>query len=130
MSKLVPTYAEFIARFPVFQSLQQPTVEAEISLSARTLSKLKWGDFFSDGIILDAAHSLSINNAAQGNLQGGQQLAAGPIVSSSGAGISVSFANPDQDAGSKTDSWYVKTVYGQQFLRLRDTVIPCGTLST
>lgn len=125
----VPTYADFIECYPVFASLSQTVIEKWLSVSGRLLDADAWGDFYSDAVMLDTAHTLSINQMTGAALNGGQQAATGPISSSSAAGISVSFASPDQIAGSKSDSWYNKTAYGQQFLRLRNIIIPAACLT-
>jgi hypothetical protein len=129
MPTTVPTYAEFVAQYPEFATLQQAVVESRLSLSSRILSKRAWGDFFSDAIGLDTAHNLAIQAAAGATPTGGFQGAVGPVSSVSAAGISTSFNTPSVDVANKSDSWYMKTSYGQQFLLLRDQVIPMGVMS-
>jgi len=129
MSKVAPTYAEFIAQYPAFASVAQPTVATALNLSTRLLSTTAWGDFYSDAVGLDAAHNLVLADAANKSIQGAAQGAVGPVNSVSAAGISTSFSTPSLDGKSKSDNWYMKTVYGQQFLRLRDTVITPGCMA-
>ena len=128
MSNIAPTHDEFIAAFPAFSPLTDEQVETALSFSSRLFSDSAWGDFYSDAVGLDAAHNLAIQGMAGSSPGGAFQAAVGPVTSVSAAGVSTSFASPDMIAGSKADSWYSKTVYGQMFLRLRDNVIPMGTM--
>lgn len=128
MPKTAPTYAEFIAAYPAFANTPQPQIEQQLNLSARLLEVKAWGDFYSDAVGLDAAHNLSLALMMNAGQQGAGQAAVGPVNSVSVAGISTSFATPSLDTKSKADNWYMKTGYGQMFLRLRDNVIPMGMM--
>lgn len=128
MARTAPTYDEFVALYPAFASTVQPRIESFLSMSSRLLDEASWGDFFSDAVGLDAAHSLALALGAEKGPQAALQGATGPISSVSAAGISTSFNTMSSDGKSKSDNWYSKTVYGQQFLRLRDTVIPPGVM--
>lgn len=130
MSIAPPTYAEFIARFPTFATVAEATVQVILDESAAFLSTSSWGKWYPQGVMYDTAHNLSIEQVLGSSINGGQQAAAGPITSSSGAGISASFESPVYAGASASDSWYMKTAYGQRFLRLRNTVIPSAVLST
>ena len=128
MSTVIPTTSDFIVLYPAFAAVSAGQISAQLSLSSRLLSKDAWGDFYSDAIGLDTAHNLAI--AQQTNVgSGALQMAAGPISSVSVAGISTSFATMNVDGKSKSDLWYSKTAFGQQFLRLRDTVMPMGVMT-
>ena len=130
MSTTAPTYAAFILQYPEFASATIKTqVEAELALSTRLLDSGAWGDFYSDGIGLDAAHSLAARGVGVGGGGTGVQGATGLVSSVSGAGISVSFAVPTPEMKNKSDIWYSKTNYGQQFMLLRDRVIGLAVLS-
>lgn len=127
MSTLPPTSADFTAAYPQFDTYVG--LEAQLALSVRLLSVDAWGDFYSDGVMLDCAHNLFLNNlAATGN--GPLELAAGPISSVSGGGVSVSFNSPAVDTKRSADSWYQKTSYGQQFLRLRNAVVSLADIAS
>jgi hypothetical protein len=125
-----PLYADFIASFPVFASVDESLITFQLSLSTRLLSKSAWGDFYSDGVLLDTAHNLSIQQVSSTSLLGGFQAAAGPLSSTSAAGMSSSFATPDLNGKGASGEWYAKTIYGQQFLRLRNTVCSLGILAS
>ena len=129
MATTAPTYAEFIATYTGLASVPQAQVESQLSLSSRLLDTTAWGDFYSDAVGLDAAHNLTLMQQMASGLQGAGQAAVGPVTSVSVAGISTSFATPSLNTKSKADNWYMKTGYGQMFLRLRDTVIPPGFMA-
>ena len=129
MSNVAPTYDEFIEEFPAFAAMDEVRITSALSLSALFLSDSAWGSFYSDAVGLDAAHNLALLDTAKKNPSAAFQGAAGPVSSVSAAGVSTSFNSADVKAGSKADSWYSKTVYGQLFLRLRDNAIPPGSMA-
>lgn len=129
MSNTAPTYAEFIASFPAFQAESLTAlVNSQLAISVSLLDESAWGEFFSDAVSLDAAHNLAMGQIASSSPSAAVQGAAGPLVSTSGGGVSVSFAAPTWNSKSQSENWYMKTVYGQQFLRLRSTCIAPGCM--
>lgn len=130
MSKIALTYDEFIAIYPEFISIGQPIVENYLSLASRRIDVGAWGDFYSDAVGLDTAHSLAIKAVGGDKPTGGLQGAIGAISGVSAAGISTSFATVTPDAKHKSDVWYMKTAYGLEFLSLRDRVIPLGVMAS
>lgn len=129
MADTAPTYAEFVAAYPEFAGVSTPAVQRQLDLSARLLDEGVWGDYYSDGVGLDAAHNLFLAQAASASPQGALQGAMGPVSSVSAAGVSTSFATPTPEGKGHSADWYVKTVYGQQFLRLRRVVVPLGVMA-
>ncbi len=111
MSKIAPTYSEFIAIYPAFVDMAQPLIESALSLSSRLLDSVAWGDFYSDAVGLDVAHSLSLSALSLSDPLGAFQGAVGPVNSVSAAGVSTSFTGPDIVAGGKSDQWYSKNVF-------------------
>ena len=130
MSREAPTYAEFIATFPAFAAIDEPVINFQLGLFSKLLSVGSWDMFFSDGVGLISAHNMAMANLISSNPLGAFQGAAGPVSSVSAAGVSTSFSAPDMIAGSKSDSWYSKTVYGQQYLMLRDMVMGLGVMAS
>lgn len=128
MSLIAPTKEEFVVTFPAFSSLSDDVIEAALDFSSRFLNSETWGDFYSDAVGLDVAHTLSLDALVGSSPLGALQAAAGPVSSVSAAGVSTSFGTPDAIQGSKADSWYNKTVYGQRFLRLRDNIMAHGAM--
>lgn len=129
MSTIAPTYNDFIASFPQLATADEAMVTYQLSLSARMLSQGAWGEFYSDAIGFDTAHNVSIQQIASTSLLGGFQAASGPLTSASAAGMSSSFTTPDLSSKSASEQWYMKTTYGQQFLRLRNAVCPLAKLA-
>lgn len=128
MSNVAPTYSDFLAAYPAFNvSAYAAAGPLQLDLSTRLLSQSAWGDFYSDGVMLDCAHNLVMEGvAASANGRGSMQAAAGPISSVSVAGTNTSFNTVTSDGKSNSRDWYQKTSYGQKFLRLRDAVVPMG----
>lgn len=129
MPTTAPTYADFIVAFPAFVTTAQAAIERQLSLSTRLLDPEIWADFYSDAVGLDAAHNLVLDLQSAQGPQGAAQAAVGPVTSVSAAGISTSFATLSPAGKSASQDWYQKTGYGQQFLRLRQVVIPMGGMA-
>lgn len=130
MPPLTPSAAAFVDRFPVFSSVAYLSIDAQLALSAMLLDSTAWGDFWEEAVFLDTAHEISIEQSASAaGVQGGLSMAGGPISSVSAAGVSVSMGTPMQSAKGASVEWYIKTIYGQKFLRLRASVLSPGFLS-
>ncbi len=128
MASAVPTYEEFVTVYPVFLEVAEGIVQEHLDESALLLNAAAWGDFYGRAVSLDAAHNLAMTQQTGSSINSAIQAAAGPISGTSGAGVSVSFSAPPWTGKSSAD-WYNRTVFGQQFLRLRGVVIPAGGLS-
>lgn len=124
-----PTYAQFIARCPAFSSLDEAVIQAAIDDSAALLSLSAWGDYYERAVCLDAAHYLALRNTADASIDGAFQGTGGAVASVSGAGLSTSFATPTAGMAVGSVQWYNKTIYGQEFLRLRGSVISMAVIS-
>ena len=131
MSNIAPAWSDVTAVYPMFiGKTYQTSGPLQLAVSTRLLAQGPWGDFWSDAIMLDCAHNLLLNTLAQqANGMGAVQLAAGPISSTSVAGTSTSFNTATSNNKSNVRDWYLKTTFGQQFLRLQDVVIPIGFTS-
>jgi hypothetical protein len=127
MARIAPTADEFLVVYRQFSGEPySDLVQDQLDLSARLLSVDAWEDFYSNAVALDAAHNLTMLKIASKNGLDGAQ---GPISSVSAGGISTSFSTvaPDGKLGSR--DWYMKTTFGQQFLRLRNAVIAPGCMA-
>lgn len=130
MSNVAPTTEQFLQAYPQFQSYTAPQLEAQLAMSCALLPKSIWDELYSEGVMLDTAHNLFLDNLAQSqNGMGALQATVGPVNSVSAAGVSTGFSTPQNLSGSASTEWYNKTVYGQKFLRLRNLVAPLGLLS-
>jgi hypothetical protein len=123
-----PSGEDFVERFPVFTASDSDMVDQALADSADLLDESAWGDNWTLAVMLDAAHTLVLEEMASASVLAGMSGASGPVQSVSAAGVSTSFAG--MPAGSRPSSrdWYNKTIYGQRFLRLRDATIPPGDL--
>ena len=126
MPTTAPSITDFLEAFPQFGNVDGGLVQSALDFSARLLSASAWGEFYSDAVMLDAAHNLFFDSQlANGKVNSAAQLAVGTISSVSAAGMSTSFNSVGSSGkNSHADDWYNKTVYGQKFLRLRQSVIP------
>lgn len=131
MSKQAPTYAEFIVQYPILipPVVSEVDAQRQLDFATRLLCEAAWHDWYSDGILLVAAHNLSMWLKTQSAVDGGMQAASGTVASVSGAGLSISFADIESIEGSKADAWYNRTAYGQQYLHLKSIVISSACLS-
>ncbi len=131
MSRQAPTYQDFVIKFPIFTPpmVSEESVLQHLNFAERLLCESAWGDFYSDGILLVAAHNLSMWLKTQLAPDGGFQAAVGSVNSSSGAGLSISFDSIESIEGSKSDAWYNRTAYGQEYLYLKSIVVPSASLS-
>jgi hypothetical protein len=131
MSATAPTYNEFIELCPEFEtpSISRARIEMQIALSSITFSKGAWGEFYSQAVVLDAAHTLAISAMAGKTPTGSIQAAVGPITGAGAAGVNTSFATAAPEFKSKAGMWYSKTSYGQQLLLLQSRIICPGELS-
>lgn len=128
MSRTAPTAEVFLTAYPEFSAVDGGMVTMELSTSSRMLDLGIWADFYSDAVMLDCAHNLTLRGleASVPGGTGSMQATGGPLTSSSAAGISMSFAQPTMNENRRGEDWYLKTTYGQRFLRLRSTCVPLG----
>jgi hypothetical protein len=129
MAYTTPTYSDFITRFCQFADVAQESVTAQLALSIQLLDGATWDEWYAEAVMLDAAHNLFLDQQASATGQGASAGTAGPVTSVSGAGLSIGFASPSWNDKSKSENWYMKTIYGQKLLRLWEVVIPAATLS-
>lgn len=130
MSAITPTIEQFLDEYPEFSDTRTATVESRLAQSIKLLEPGVWDDFYAEAVMLDAAHNLAMKAvASQPGGMGSLQGAAGPLTSVSVGGISTSFATPEWDGKSRSENWYMKTSYGQEFLRLRASVVAPGCLA-
>lgn len=127
MSSSIPLYSDFIQRFPALATMPGAFVQSFITKAVAVLDSSVWGDLYSEGVLLEAAHNAVLEyQTQQKGLDGAIQMAGGPINSVSVAGVSVGLDSIAGQAKGFSQSWYSRTVYGQEFLRLRNLVSPAG----
>jgi hypothetical protein len=113
-----PTYAEFIARFPIFDNQitwPQEMVEAVIVEATNNIDT-SWREVdYKPAIMYQTAHILSIDSAAEG-----QEPSVGPQTFLSGesfAGMSMSYSQVQGGTLGSSEIWG-STSYGRRYLDL------------
>jgi hypothetical protein len=122
------TPTEFIIMFPAFMSTNLNTIQKWLDFNARLLDVASWDTFLQDAIGLTTAHELSIALQAASSPLAAFQGGAGIVTSISAAGVSTSFSGYDT-GNSRSDQWYGKTIYGQQYLQIRDRMMSLGVMA-
>jgi hypothetical protein len=118
MAYEAPTYAEFIARFPIFDDTTkwpQAMVEAVIVEATNNIDTSWVEADYKPAIMYQTAHILSIENAAAGS-----DPVVGPqtyLASESFAGMSMSYAKVEGGTLSSSEAWG-STSYGRRYLDL------------
>lgn len=113
-----PTYAEFIARFPIFDNvLKWPQAMVELVIVEATNNiDTSWVETdYKNAIMYQTAHILSIDNAAEG-----QEPSVGPQTFMSGesfAGMSMSYSQVQGGTLGSSEIWG-STSYGRRYLDL------------
>lgn len=132
MPREIPTYDDFIAKYPIFTppAVSQEDIQEQLDFSTRLLSASAWHDWLSDAILLLTAHEISMNLLPNSDIGGGLQGARGNVSSASGAGLSVSFESMTPTSGDTSDNWYNRSTYGQKYIRLRSLVVAGFNLTT
>jgi len=121
------TLEEFIVAFPAFATTDETTIQWWLDFNTRLLDSGAWDTYYSDAIGFTTAHELSLALQAASSPLGAFKGAVGVVSSVSAAGVSTSFSG--LDTTSRSDFWYSKTIYGQQYLRLRDITMAPGVMA-
>lgn len=119
MAYTVPTYADFIARFPIFDNvaLYPQTVVELLLIEASNAIDTTWIETdYAPAIMYLAAHMLALDNSMEGD----EVAIGGPtaISSESFAGMSVSYSKSAAPAGSAEASSFGTTSYGRRYYNL------------
>lgn len=122
--------SEFKEFFPEFDNPKFPDnrIKLHLRLAAELVSKDKWGETYSYGVSLIAAHRLSLSQSAalsDGSVNVNSDLIA---TSKNVGGVSVSYASPLATTSTAGDAYWNSTPYGRQFLALRD-IFGIGVIS-
>lgn len=113
-----PTYAEFIARFPIFDNQikwPQSLVEAVLVEATNNIDTSWFEQDYKPAIMYQTAHILSIDNAEEG-----QDPQVGPqtfLSSESFAGMSMSYQQVQGGTLGSSEIWG-STSYGRRYLDL------------
>lgn len=112
------TPADFKIRYPEFDSVLDARVQFMLDDAALEVSEARWGTLNEKGVMLLAAHLLSIDqdNNDSDDDSGGE----GNLASKSIGDVSYSFSKATSESSS--DDWYLSTSYGSEYLRLKKRV--------
>lgn len=117
------TVAEFRIRFPEFaDDVEYPDARIQLFLDDAAncymgTDENRWCNKYNYAQCYLAAHLLTVATGAEA---GDTSVKSGPVSSKSAGGVSVSRAVVAKDR-SDQDDFYMGTVYGQQFLNIRNT---------
>jgi hypothetical protein len=114
-----PTYADFIARFPIFNNVAlypQAVVEALIVEATNNIDNSWIEEDYKPAIQYLTAHMLALDNSSEGSeVQIGGLT---NIAAESFAGMSVSYKTADSPPGSAAGSSFGSTSYGRRYWAL------------
>ncbi|MBD2364533.1 DUF4054 domain-containing protein [Anabaena minutissima FACHB-250] len=105
------TPSQFLANYDEFQSLDEPKIQAVINEAATFCPIEVWGSRHNQAVSLVTAHTLAMRWLQVG------AIAANAVQNAKG-----------RDASNRmdSDSWLTGTVWGQQFLQLRQSLSVSG----
>ena len=106
---------EFYIRYPEFKEVDPLTVGFFIVDAKAELSSSVWGELYKRGLLALVAHLLELQRLRVENGGAPNQT----VASESAGALSVSYGGA---ALSPEDEVYNSTVYGQEYLRLRELV--------
>jgi hypothetical protein len=104
-----------------FDEVEDDTINVYISLAEPLISERKFGKLYQQALAYLAAHRMKMLGLGTETVIGGTLGSTYGIASVSEGGVSVSFNNSQTDVSA--DSEYSMTVYGKQYLTLRNRVI-------
>jgi len=110
----------FLVRFPEFAAVDEARIQLFLDEALLEIRESEWGDFYYKGLNLFTAHLLTLANQTS-LAAGGASGSFGPIASRKVDDVSIAFA-----AGALSSSgnatWLNSTPYGQELLRLINTI--------
>ncbi|WP_019997259.1 DUF4054 domain-containing protein [Aureimonas ureilytica] len=123
MAFTVPTYSDFMTRYPVFAPISEPLVQAVLDEAAGTVGapdRTRWleGDY-APAIMLLTAHTLIVDGALSGGATSSVGQYAGPITKERVGEVEVTYgAQGSGSGGAASGDGLASTVYGQRYLAL------------
>lgn len=122
--------AAFQSLFPAFAAVDPVVIQNALTFWTNWFNVGAWGENFGDAVNYATAHSLALAQIEGGAPNGGMQAASGNVASANGAGVTIGFSPPTFEAKGPSESYWMKTSYGQFFLLLRHNCIRLGMLSS
>lgn len=117
MTAIAFDYAAWVARYPEFAAVSQPTAQAYFNEAGLYCDNSECNPAFPPGILptllnMLTAHIAAINSGANGQ---GPVPFVGPITDATEGSVSVSADLGDVNAGSPSQPWYMSTKYGAAY---------------
>lgn len=119
MAYSAPTTTEFKARFPEFNSIGDPRIEAVFPEAARFVDE-SWSELdYKPAYMYIVAHFLVQEGVLRSSELTGIHDASGPVTSERTGNSSITYAAPVYANQSSMDADLKSTIYGRRFLTLR-----------
>jgi hypothetical protein len=118
MPYTVPTYDQFIARFPVFGDKDQTVVEMILAEAASTIDTT-WREVdYQPAIMYLTAHMVATDNSGETDVVDVGGSGPGAIASESFGGMSLSYDKSKSAQDAAANSAWGATEYGRRFYQL------------
>lgn len=114
------TPEQFRTLFPEFGCVENDRIQIFIDQAVVVLNETYWGVKYNMGLYYYTAHRLSMA-AKTANSSPGKLAESGPIGMRTVDGVSVSYAS-NFGTMNTDEAFYNLTIYGQQYLQLRETL--------
>ncbi|RIY00211.1 DUF4054 domain-containing protein [Aureimonas flava] len=125
MAYSVPTYDQFIARYPVFQPASEALVRSVLAEAAQTVGapgETRWLERdYAPAIRLLTAHNLIVEGVLSGGSGSADGTYAGPITKERVGDVEVTYggsSSSSDDGVSNSANPLASTSYGRQYLAL------------
>lgn len=107
---------DVIAYEPAAASIDEERIDLFIGYAETQVNRDVWGDLADQAVILLTLHGLYTTGPSSGASSG-----QGPVTSEKVGDLQRSYASPA--SGAYSDSTLARTGYGQEYLRLRKTLV-------
>jgi len=130
------TTEELIAVFrltiPAMADVTDEELASDFDIYGDYVSAKRFGKLYSKALSYFVAHMRTLNTmiAEAGNNAGDAVLTAGSLTSEKEGQLQRTYGGADSASGVDSDNLLRKTLYGQQFLLLRDMVVTAVTIRT
>lgn len=122
----------FRDEYPEFKDVPDSTIDHFLESSALVISKKAWGKLYDLGLFAYTAHRLAVKGFLNIGLDGNPIFSNGEnfksVSSKSAGGLSIGYTSQGSTVSNASDGDLSSTTYGQEFLRLRLTIMPFGVV--
>ncbi len=126
-------FADFIVVYSEFAAVDSVAGQYQLDAAERRTNRSAWDTRADDGIMLLAAHMLTLRQRAIDGAAGGSTgTITGPLQSETVGPLSRSYAAVSVSNGSGgapwSDAWFSLTSYGVEYIAMRSTIFADRTL--